>query len=38
MGGSLSTNYSFLEDSNNSSLNNNFTFVGDGNVQPIKHT
>ena len=35
MGGSLSTNYSFLEDSNNSSLNNNFTFVGDGNVQPI---
>ena len=35
MGGSLSTNYSFLEDSNNSSLNNNFTFVGDGNAQPI---
>mgnify|MGYP001432318253 CR=1 FL=1 len=35
MGGSLSTNYSFLEDSNNSSLNHNFTFVGDGNAQPI---
>lgn len=35
MGGALSTNYSFLEDSNNSSLNHNFTFVGDGNAQPI---
>ena len=35
MGGALSTSYSFLEDSNNSSLNHNFTFVGDGNVQPI---
>lgn len=35
MGGALSTSYSFLEDSNNSSLNHNFTFVGDGNVQAI---
>jgi hypothetical protein len=35
MGGALSTNYSFLEDSNNSSLNHNFTFVGDGNAQAI---
>lgn len=35
MGGGLSTNYSFLEDSNNSSLNNNFTFVGGGDAQPI---
>lgn len=35
MGGALSTNYSFLDDSNNSSLNHNFTFVGDTNVQAI---
>ena len=35
MGGGLSTNYSFLDDSNNSSLNNNFTFVGDGVQQTI---
>lgn len=35
MGSSLSTSYSFLEDSNNNSLNHNFTFVSDGNAQPI---
>ena len=35
MGGALSTNYSFLEDSNNSSLNHNFTFVGDAIPQAI---
>tara|TARA_B100000795_G_C22803805_1_gene443525 strand:- start:2932 stop:3552 length:621 start_codon:yes stop_codon:yes gene_type:complete len=35
MGGELSTNYSFLEDTNNSSLNNNFTFIGENNKNSI---
>lgn len=35
MGSTLSNHYSFLEESDNSSLNHNFTFVGDSNVQSI---
>lgn len=35
MGSTLSNHYSFLEESDNSSLNHNFTFVGDSNIQPI---
>ena len=34
MGSTLSNHYSFLEESDNSSLNHNFTFVGDTNIQP----
>ena len=35
MGSTLSNNYSFLEESGNSSLNHNFTFVGDSSIQSI---
>ena len=35
MGSTLSNHYSFLEESDNSSLNHNFTFVGDSNIQSI---
>jgi len=35
MGSTLSNNYSFLEESGNSSLNHNFTFVGDSNIHSI---
>uniref|UniRef100_A0A6C0JA96 Thioredoxin domain-containing protein n=1 Tax=viral metagenome TaxID=1070528 RepID=A0A6C0JA96_9ZZZZ len=35
MGSNLSTNYSFLDDTNNSSLNNNFTFVDETTAQAI---
>ena len=35
MGGDLSTSYSFLDDNNNDSLNNNFTFIGEKSVNAI---